>query len=340
MELDSELKLFDYPEAWEEYWDEMPEYQQNDATPHSSITVHFLSYEHRIAFLDLMEEHRARKKNIWYPKQQIKSPRKPFIKGIEVEKNRYPIYIISKGRSESRLTSKALENLGIPYRIVIEPQEYDLYAQHIDKEKILVLPFSNLGQGSIPARNWVWQHSKEAGAYRHWILDDNIDGFYKLNNNKKTPIVDENPFVACEIFSDKYNNVAISGLQYQWFAPAREKMPPFRLNTRVYSCILIRNNIEFRWRGKYNEDTDLCLRALKAGYATVLFNAFLCDKKTTMLMKGGNTDELYANDGRLQMAQSLVDQHPDVTTVSWKWGRYQHHVDYKPFKDNPLSVPQ
>lgn len=68
---------------------------------------------------------------------------------------KYPVYIISKGRHESRLTSKALEVMNVPYHIVIEPQEYDLYASVIDPKKIKVLPFSNLGQGSIPARNWV-----------------------------------------------------------------------------------------------------------------------------------------------------------------------------------------
>ena len=59
-----------------------------------------------------------------------------------------------------------------------------------------------------------------------------------------------------------------------------------------------------------------------------------------MQMKGGNTDELYkqneAFDGRLAMARSLQSQHPDVTTVIRKWGRWQHNVDYRPFKSNKL----
>src|SRR3990167_8663131 len=91
---------------------------------------------------------------------------------------RYPVYIISKGRWESRLTAKSLEAIGVPYHIVIEPQEYEEYAAVISPEKILRLPFSNLGQGSIPARNWVWEHSIAARAERHWILDDNINGFF------------------------------------------------------------------------------------------------------------------------------------------------------------------
>jgi hypothetical protein len=63
----------------------------------------------------------------------------------------------------------------------------------------------------------------------------------------------------------------------------------------------------------------------------------MIQKGNTMTMKGGNTDELYADDGRKQMAQSLVDQHPDITTISWKWNRWQHHVDYSGFRRNKLT---
>jgi hypothetical protein len=57
----------------------------------------------------------------------------------------------------------------------------------------------------------------------------------------------------------------------------------------------------------------------------------------TMTMTGGNSDELYAaDDGRLKMAESLVEQHPDVTRITWRWGRWQHHVDYRPFRRNKL----
>jgi hypothetical protein len=128
-------------------------------------------------------------------------------------------------------------------------------------------------------------------------------------------------------------------MQYEKFLPARYKhIQPFRLNTRIYSCILIRNDLPYRWRGRYNEDTDLSLRALKDGWCTVLFNAFLAEKITTMRIKGGNTDELYRDDGRLQMALSLQRQHPDVVKVAHKWGRWQHQVDYRPFKKNKLIL--
>lgn len=252
---------------------------------------------------------------------------------------RYPIYIISKGRWESRLTSKAFEAIGIPYRIVIEPQEYKQYSAVIDPGKILVLPFSNLGQGSIPARNWVWEHSIKEGSLRHWIVDDNIDLFLRFNYNLKVPVSSGNIFAAMEDFTDRFANVPMSGPNYFMFASRKSgSIQPFILNTRVYSCILLSNEVPHRWRGRYNEDTDLSLRFLKDGFCTILFNAFLARKTRTMTMKGGNTDELYQGDGRLLMAQSLQAQHPDVVKITRKWGRWQHQVDYRPFKGNRLIL--
>lgn len=252
---------------------------------------------------------------------------------------RYPIYVISKGRWESRLTSRALERMNVAYRIVIEPQELDQYASVIDARKILTLPFSNLGQGSIPARNWVWDHSISEGHERHWIMDDNISAFIRFHDNQKIQVSSGAIFAAMEDFVDRYVNVPMAGPQYDFFVIRRKhRQKVFIPNTRVYSCILLSNKSRHRWRGRYNEDTDLSLRFLKDGDCTILFQAFLAKKMATMRMKGGNTDQLYKQDnhfdGRLEMARSLQFQHPDVCTISRKWNRWQHHVDYKPFKNN------
>lgn len=254
-------------------------------------------------------------------------------------KNKYPIYIISKGRWGSRLTSKALEEMKQPYRIVVEPKEYNLYAEHISEEKIICLPdnFSELGQGGIPARNFVWEHSINEGHERHWILDDNIEQFNRLNRNLQVKVLTGSIFRAAEDFVDRYENVALAGFQYDYFAKAKTILPAFYLNTRIYSCILIKNDLPYRWRGRYNEDTDLSLRALKDGWVTVLFYAFIQQKAQTMTMKGGNTDTIYnQGDDRLEFAESLVKQHPDVARVTWRFNRWHHQVNYKPFKKNKL----
>jgi hypothetical protein len=54
-------------------------------------------------------------------------------------------------------------------------------------------------------------------------------------------------------------------------------------------------------------------------------------------MKGGNTDTIYnTGDQRRAFAESLREQHPDVVQVVWKFGRWHHQVDYRPFKKNKL----
>ena len=249
---------------------------------------------------------------------------------------KYPIYIVSKGRWESRLTSKALEKMNVPYYIAVEPQEYDKYDSVIDPKKILVLPFSNHGFGPTPARNWCWEHSILLGATSHWVLDDNMNGFVRLNKNKRHDVLTGSIFKAAEDFVDRYENVAMSGFEYRFFGGARREKAPYRLNTRIYSCLLIKNNIPYRWRLKYNEDTDLSLMVLKDGYCTILFQAFLCNKVRTQIMKGGNTDEFYAKEGTLKKSQMLVEYHPDVSKVVWRYGRWHHEVDYSPFKKNKL----
>ena len=249
---------------------------------------------------------------------------------------KYPIYIPSKGRAYKPLTIQRLQEMRVDFKVVVEPCDESDYLQIVPRSQLLVLPFENLGQGSIPARNWVWDHSIENGWSKHWILDDNIEAFNRLNRNMKPEVRTGAIFKAAEDFVDRYENVAISGFNYYSFCKSTDAVPPFYLNTRIYSCILIDNAIPYRWRGRYNEDTDLSLRALKDGYCTILFNAFLAGKVTTMRMKGGNTDELYADDGRKKMAEALRDLHPDVTKVVWKFNRWHHQVDYRKFKKNKL----
>lgn len=332
--------LFDDAPAWVDQWAGMPTFEQKDLESAQVVKVHLKNADDRRAFAVAMGQSvTPNTRAIWYPKAEIGHFADRRYKTEDVTNPRYPVYIISKGRADTRLTAKSLEKIGVPYHIVIEPQEFEQYAAVIDPAKILQLPFSNLGLGSIPARNWVWEHSIAAGAERHWILDDNIDGFYRLHDNLKTPVATGATFRAVEDFTDRYENVAISGMNYFMFASRKSgDIRPFTLNTRIYSCILLRNELTYRWRGRYNEDTDLSIRALKDGWCTILFNAFLAMKQTTMTMKGGNTDELYKDDGRLQMAQSLRDQHPDITKITWKWGRWQHHVDYRLFRRNKLKL--
>lgn len=249
--------------------------------------------------------------------------------------------------------------MGVPYHVIIEADEYPAYAAVIDPARLLVLDpayqrdyptCDDLGdsksRGPGPARNFAWDHAVASGAGWHWVMDDNIKGFFRLHQNLKVPVSDGTVIRCMEDFTLRYRNVAMAGPNYFKFASRKEQIPPFLLNTRIYSCNLIRNDVPFRWRGRYNEDTDLSLCMLKAGWCTIQFNAFLQDKANTQTVKGGNLEVFYAREGTLPKSRMLVRMHPDVAKLVWRFGRWHHHVDYRPFKRNKLirrddiSIPQ
>jgi hypothetical protein len=260
----------------------------------------------------------------------------------------FPIYIISKGRYKRRPTANMLEKMGIKYFIVVEDFEVDLYEKEV-KGTVLPLPKKYLDNydtfwskdndnrcGPGAARNYCWDHSISGGYKWHWVLDDNIQSLERYNKNKKIACLSGTPFAIMEHFALRYNNLAICGPAYSIFCPSSDARPPLIFNTRIYSFLLIRNDIKYRWRGRYNEDTDLCLRVLKDGWCTVEFRCFLQGKRATQTMAGGNNDEFYKNEGTMNKSKMLYDMHPDVTTVTKKFNRWHHHVDYRRFKFNKL----
>ena len=261
----------------------------------------------------------------------------------------YPIYIPSKGRWASRLTVKALERMGIPYRIIIEQEEYDNYIAVINPKNVLILDkkyqieydtCDNLGdsksKGPGPARNFAWDDSIKRGFSWHWVMDDNISRFLRLNRNLKVPVSDGTILRCIEDFVLRYKNIAMAGPDYFMFQPRKARCAPVTLNTRIYSCNLIRNDIPFRWRGRYNEDTILSLDILKAGWCTIEFNCFLQLKTRTQTMKGGNTEVFYSKEGTLPKSKMQVLIHPDVSKLVWRFGRWHHQVNYKRFKQKPI----
>lgn len=261
------------------------------------------------------------------------------------------------------ITSKVLTSLKVPHFIIVEPQEISKYKEAIDRFQLLTTILEldmnfknnynlcdNLGlsksTGPGPARNFAWEHSLKQDSKWHWVMDDNITSFRRLNKNEKVKVSCGAIFRAMEDFVLRYENVSMAGPNYFMFASARTKMPPFTTNTRIYSCNLIRNDLPFRWRGRYNEDTILSLDMLKAGWCTIQFNAFLQEKMPTQVIPGGNstefyfaeqggrkpTGERYAKNGTLAKSQLLVDVYPELSKIVWKFGRWHHYVNYRPFK--------
>lgn len=335
-------------ESWREHWIDMPEFNNNFAEEEfSKVDFIFKDDVDNKILKDFFEQNITSKtKSVWFPRLVHGKHRK--LRVVGGRHPRYPVYVVSKGRATfNGNTSRFLTRMCVHHFVVVEPQEYDTYVENLQNEYCTILKldmtykdnydvFSCIGgeNGTGPgaARNFVWDDSIKRGYTWHWVMDDNIECFDRYWRGHK--IFSHSPeILSCaEDFVDRYENIAIAGLNYSKFAAGMSKPHAFSMNTRIYSFLLIRNDIPYRWRGRYNEDTDLSLRVLKDGWCTVQFNAFLAAKLTTQKIKGGNTDEFYAKEGTLNKSMMLKEMHPDVTEVVWKFNRWHHQVDYSGFK--------
>lgn len=220
----------------------------------------------------------------------------------------YPIYILSKGRSEKLLTVKFLDRENVPFYVVVEPQEADAYAAAVGAHRVVVMP--TVGGGTATTvRNFIKQYSIARGEKRHWQLDDNIRcilGYTPTGKLKPTSCLDA--LTKVEELVDRYTNVAIAGLRHHAFP---ERTHAFFVNKQVYSCVLVDNQYPFKWRGISHHDTDYSLQVLASGLCTILINAFCIEKAVSMSMKGGMTDA-YLGDGKLQKARELQRRWPGL----------------------------
>jgi hypothetical protein len=342
LELKIAPKVYDRPgtSKWADfYYLDMPRFVQNQQRPYALFEI-----PKGVIPLDTLSKTLNQKltdktKSVWYPAKA---------RGLGdwawVDDNgpqpRCPIYIISKGRPQC-ITARALTKMGLYFLIVVEPSELSLY-QDVWGDRVITGGFDTTTSSSIPVRNWVDDHCPDS---RYWLMDDNIEDFNLLTDNQKYTCRSSAIFRATEDFTDRFSNIGQAGFNYYSFAKKTEAVPPYYLNTRIYSCTLMYKHINgvrvggSMWRGRYNEDTDLSLRILKAGYCTVLMNTFLAGKITTQRVKGGNTDSVYTDgDERLTFARSLEEQHPDCVKVVRRFNRWHHKVDYSGFTQKPKLI--
>jgi hypothetical protein len=348
------------------HWKYMPKMKQENKHAYRRILMKFRKEEDYKQFEELIGQTiTKRDENSWtpivsYPKKEKKQSIKLRWLAEPLCNPKYPMYIVSKNRHETMYTSRCLSRMHTPHYIIVEPQNMEDYDKALDNFNIrefvtlIEAPFSNHGDGPGRARNFAWDHSISIGATSHWVLDDNIYDFYRLHNNEKIRMSTAAGFKAMEDFVDRYDNIYISGPNYVFFCAETQKYEPYVPNTRIYSTLLIRNDCKHRWRGRYNEDTDICLRVLKDGDCTAQFNIFLQGKAATQTVKGGNTEEFYHAEnadnkeawrnsylnaeGTVNKSKMLVDMHPDVAVMMFRYGRWHHYVDYTPFVKNEFKL--
>ena len=233
---ESQECLFDLGTQWEDAWWGMPELIMEDASPQYRIIMNFMTREDVMEFAEKIGISVTPKtRSAWFPPQDRLEGGKYFYDGPSID-SRYPVCIMSKGRADCQTTGINLDKLGVSYHFFVEETEAEEYIKYLGENKVIVMPFHDLGQGSIPARNFIWEWCKEREYKRHWTLDDNILKFCRCNLNRRLAVVGGGLFRAMEDFVDRYENIAMAGPHHDGFI-SDDRSPnkkPFILNSRIY----------------------------------------------------------------------------------------------------------
>lgn len=266
---------------------------------------------------------------------------------IKFDNPSFPVYIVSKGRYDKNLTHIILCKMEVKHYMVVEGSEYEKYKKAVDENycELLILPEELCNTGcSINSRNYCLDHSVKNGFKRHWCLDDNINSIrINTKENFRRRLINKFIFIYIEEILNKIDNIGIIGFSNGIFNFSN-RVENLVVNSHVYSFMLILNTENIRWRGRYNEDTDICLQYLKNGYNTVRTCRISYVKDCGGIKKrpkGGNTD-MYKNTNLFEeFVDQLIENNKDIDIKKYfnkKWGRYHHEVNYEKFKFNDIEI--
>ena len=345
-----------------DHWREMPEYYFNFT---KDIYVKVVTFFDREVFTDeVLTELTGTKvhfktDSIWFPPKAHNEFNHFRVLGGD-EQPKYPIYIVSKGRANQyRLhTSESLSRMKVHHYVCVEPQEREAYdASKINQHEychIITMDMSykdkynvifQIGQlgstGPGPARNFCADHARSNGFHWCWILDDNTEDFFRVWRGRR--FICHTPEVFCHLerLVDRYENVALAGINYHMFMINQDPRPPFIINTRIYSYGLWNLDCPYiTQEGRYNEDTIQSINVMKEGWCTLQSNLYVARKLMTQVLKGGNTAEFYAKEGTFAKSQLLAEYYPEYTSLVWKFRRWHHEVNYNLFKTKLKYRPE
>jgi hypothetical protein len=222
-----------------------------------------------------------------------------------------------------------LRDAGLPFQLVVEPQDVAAYTARWGNNSVLELPES--GRGIAFSRSWIKRHSEALGEPRIWMLDDDVKKF-----GRRDPNADVTPVEAlswAEDFCDAFANVGILGISgAQWPCDV-----PVIVNRMAYTVVLVKNGTPFYWRPGVIDDSDFTLQVLAGGMATLLIKGYRHHALPNAAgAEGGNTDSDYYEKHQ-HLVEELARTWPGVVSVAkGPSGRPQARIRWGAF-DPPLE---
>lgn len=246
------------------------------------------------------------------------------------------IVIPTKGRPTSS-TMKMLEECGVPYSIVIEPDEQGLYAEALTGnrflQKVHVLPLNQQGIGYC--RNYILGIMTEP----FWMLDDDLQKFFWRDATSRTLVhVTIKEFLVrlqegVSGLQKEGRTVGVVGCKNGTFAIPKV---PWTLNTDVAHIVYVNTpvvkakGIQYRADKKVFEDVAFLIECMQAGLNVYRMNEFVYYTVASGTNAVGGVD--YSNDSKKNALIQLKTEFPDYVEILdavTKTGQPKYKIHWK-----------
>ena len=285
----------------------------------------------------------------WYyivePFEQIK-----YIKALQAEGKE----LIAKGKltQGERLADEAAFHV-VPFDPDIFKEAYDEVENPKGFQYLDDMGWKpGLTTGPGPARNAINDYARELGLSHYYMMDDDILGFsvdsfyfqkglYVKGSKNKREHQRLNPVKCFELFErllDKFENVGHAEFEKAGMAMNHRQNKHFSLNSKTYSCIRIRTDLNVPWRSRWNDDVEFSLQAERKGYVNVSSKVISYATPDSQQQAGGMT-ESFAQVGTKDKVAYLVKAYPDVAQLTLHYGRIHHIVSYARFQQPLILKP-
>lgn len=230
-----------------------------------------------------------------------------------------PIYIATKGRPAAP-AFKALGNEGIPFTIVVEPQDEQAYADALPGVPRLVLPKND--QGLPYARQFIIEHARGVlpdDAW-FWIIDDDTSGFATVEGKRCVPAPAVEVLSAAQDLAASVAGCAQASLEYRQYAWSATK--DYTVDTFCDCVVLFHvgrtRGIDYRTDIKLKGDREYTLRLILAGRVVLRMHRLAFSSPRNGTNVGGLADT-YAIDGaEREAAEAVVRSHPGLCKLNIK----------------------
>lgn len=232
----------------------------------------------------------------------------------------HQIFVPSKGRAHTSKFLQMAADLKQEVAMVVEKEEQATYRAKFPSHECITLPKSN--QGITYVRNFIKKYAEDNSVYKHWMIDDDLSGFYIRLGTKmlKTPF-SEVLTKAEEQFNQGYGIAALDYQQIAWSAT-------YELIKDGYAevCVLTDNTktfgMRYRPEAEGKEDRDFAMQCIAAGHGTLRSTLYTFAAPANGSNSGGLKEIFYDVDQR---------EHHCVEAMMKLWGT---EVCYRQIKPN------